>query len=471
MAWDLTQTTLRPFFSSEAMAQIFSDKARIQAMLDVEAALARMQAGLGIIPEDAAAAIAEAAWAEHFDIPALAEEVLKGGNLAIPLVKALTDVVAASHAEEARWVHWGATSQDIIDTGLVLQMREALTLLDEQIDAAGDRLAALASAHAETPMVARSLMQQAVPTTLGLRIAGWLSALTRAKLTLAGLRPRVLVLQFGGAAGNLASLAPLGPKLAQALAEELGLGLPDLPWHTQRDRIAETGAHLAILLGILGKIGGDLAAMSQSEIGEFREASGEGRGGSSAMPHKANPVGCGRVIAAAARGPSLAATLIAVMGQEHERGLGTWHAEWEVLPDLFRLASAALEAALAVIAEGEFDVVRLRANLETTGGLVMAEAVSIALGRMTGKAAAHKLVEEAARRSLAEKRPLKEVLAGMPEVGAHFTTAELDALFAPESHLGAAAEFTGRAVDAWRLTRRAKDTDIALFREGADGRN
>jgi 3-carboxy-cis,cis-muconate cycloisomerase len=471
MAWDLTQATLRPFFSSEAMAQIFSDKARLQAMLDVEAALARIQAGLGIIPEAAATAIAEAAWAEHFDIPALAEEALKGGNLAIPLVKALTAAVAASHAEQAGWVHWGATSQDIIDSGLVLQMREALTLLDEQIDGAGDRLAALAAEHAETPMVARSLMQQAVPTTLGLRMAGWLSALTRAKQTLAGLRPRVLVLQFGGAAGNLASLAPLGPQLAEALADELGLGLPDLPWHTQRDRIAETGAHLAILLGILGKIGCDLASMSQTEIGEFREASGEGRGGSSAMPHKANPIGCGRIIAAAVRAPGLAATLIAVMDQEHERGLGTWHAEWEVLPELFRLASAALEAALTVVAEGEFDVARMRANLETSGGLVMAEAVSIALGRKTGKASAHKLVEEAARRSLAERRPLKEVLASMPEVAAHLGSAELGALFAPERHLGAAAEFTGRAVDAWRLTKRAREAVTTMFQEGADGRN
>ena len=298
------------------------------------------------MPEAAAAAIAEAAWTDQFDADELSEGMLKSGSLAIPLVKALTGVVAATDEEAARWVHWGATSQDIIDTGTVLQMREAMTLLDEQIDVVADRLAALAQARIATPMVARSLMTHAVPTTLGLKIAGWLSALTRAgKLALTGARPRILALQFGGAGGNLAALAPHGMALSAALAEELGLAEPELPWHSQRDRIAEIGAVLAILTGNLGKMGRDLALMAQTEVGEFSEPSGDGRGGSSAMPHKANPVGCGRMIAAAKRAPGLAAALLGGMDQEHERGLGGWHAEWEVLPDLFHLASAALEAA------------------------------------------------------------------------------------------------------------------------------
>jgi 3-carboxy-cis,cis-muconate cycloisomerase len=454
MSWDVSQSTLRRFFSTEAMAHVFSDRARIQAMLDVEAALARAQASLGIVPEAAAAAIAEAAWTDQFDADELSEGMLKSGSLAIPLAKALTRVVAATDEEAARWVHWGATSQDIIDTGTVLQMREAMTLLDEQIDVVADRLAALAQAHIATPMVARSLMTHAVPTTLGLKIAGWLSALTRSKLVLTGARPRILALQFGGAGGNLAALAPHGMALSAALAEELGLAEPELPWHSQRDRIAEIGAILAILTGNLGKMGRDLALMAQTEVGEFREPSGDGRGGSSAMPHKANPIGCGRMIAAAKRAPGLAAALLGGMDQEHERGLGGWHAEWEVLPDLFHLASAALEAAGSLATEGHFDVDRMRLNLGMTGGLVMAEAVSIALGRKLGKAAAHRLIEAASRQAVAEGRPLKDCLAGASEIAAHFTEPDFAALFVAENHLGAASTFTNRAVDAWRSQKK-----------------
>jgi 3-carboxy-cis,cis-muconate cycloisomerase len=432
------------------MALTFSDRARIQAMLNVEAALARAQAASGLIPAEAAPVIADAARAEAFDLDQLGRAVLKGGNPAIPLVKALTAQVAARDEQAARWVHWGATSQDIIDTGLVLQMRRALALIEAQLDRLGDRLALLAEAHSETPIIARTLMQQAIPTTLGLKVAGWLSAITRSRQSLDAISPRVLVLQFGGAAGNLASLAPDGIRLSAALAEELGLTLPDLPWHGQRDRIAEMGAALAVLLGSLGKLAHDLALMAQTEIGEFSEPSGDGRGGSSAMPHKANPVACARIIAASKRAPGLAATLLAAMDQEHERGLGGWQAEWEVLPDLFRLASAALEAANFIAEKGCFDIGRMRANLALTSGLVMAEAISTALGRKIGKAAAHRLMERAARAAVEAKRPLRVCLDADPEIAPHFNPAELDALFMPENHIGAAPEFTGRAVAAWR---------------------
>jgi 3-carboxy-cis,cis-muconate cycloisomerase len=450
MSWARSSATLGPFFSSEAMAGIFSDRSRVHAMLDVEAALARAEAACGIIPAAAAEPIALAAKAENFDLEALATEVLKGGNLAIPLVKALTAQVAADNQEAARWVHWGATSQDIIDTGLVLQMREAIALVAEQLDTLGDRLAALAEDHAETPIVARSLMIQAIPTTLGCKIGGWLSALTRARQSLLACKEKGLALQFGGAGGNLAALAPDGLVLSQALAKELGLALPEMPWHSARDRIADMGCALAVLLGSLAKMARDLSLMAQTEVGEFAEPSGEGRGGSSALPHKANPVACARIIAAASRAPGLAATLIGTMDQEHERGLGGWHAEWEVLPELFRLASAGLESASFVAREGRFDTERMRANLEMTSGLVMAEAASVALGRKIGKAAAHKLIERAARQAVAEKRPLRACLETDPEVSTHFTPDELDALFTPENHLGAAPEFAKRAVASWR---------------------
>jgi 3-carboxy-cis,cis-muconate cycloisomerase len=450
MSWPASDAVFGPFFSSEAMAQTFCDAARIQAMLDVEAALARVQAAAGLIPREAAPVIAGAARAEAFDLDQLGQAVLAGGNPAIPLVKALTARVAARDEQAARWVHWGATSQEIIDTGLVLQMRGALALIAAELDSLGDRLALLAEAHAETPIIARTLMQQAIPTTLGLKFAGWLSALTRSRQSLDALGPRVLVLQFGGAAGNLASLAPDGIGLSAALAEELGLALPDLPWHGQRDRIAEMGAALAVLLGSLGKLARDLALMAQTEIGEFCEPSGDRRGGSSAMPHKANPVACARIIAASKRAPGLAATLLAAMDQEHERGLGGWQAEWEVLPDLFRLTSAALEAANFIAEKGRFDIGRMRANLALTSGLVMAEAVATALGRKIGKPAAQRVMQRAARLAVEQRRSLRDCLEADPEIAPHFSPAELEALFMPENHIGAAPDLTRRAVAAWR---------------------
>jgi 3-carboxy-cis,cis-muconate cycloisomerase len=461
MSWPQSSTALGPFFSSETMARSFSDEARIQAMLDVEAALAWAQAACELIPEEAAVAIDEAASADNFDIGKIGGEALSTGNLAIPLVKALTALVAESDQEAARWVHWGATSQDIIDTGLVLQIRTALTLIADQIEQCGRRLATLVDRHAETPIVARTLMQQAVPTALGLKVAGWLSALMRAEESLRACAEKTLVLQFGGAAGNLASFGADGMKLSEALAGELGLTLPDLPWHAQRDRIAELGCTLAVLLGGLSKMAGDLALMAQTEIGEFSEPADGERGGSSAMPHKANPVACARIIAAAKRAPGLAATLLSAMDQEHERGLGGWHAEWDVLPELFRLASAALEAACYVAEHGRFDTDRMRANLDATSGLVMAEAVSMALAAKLGKAAAHKAVGRAARRAAAEKLHLRACLAEDAEIAPHLDDAELDQLFAPENHLGAAPELARRVAAAWRRRIEPEPTENA----------
>ncbi len=450
MSWPSSFATLGPFFSTEAMAAIFSDRARIQAMLDVEAALARAEAACGIIPQTAVPAICAAADADRFDLDALGREALNSGNLAVPLVKQLTARVAGSDAEAARWVHWGSTSQDIVDTGLVLQMRLGFHLIDDQLVRLCDRLADLAEAHAATPMIARTLMQQATPSSFGLKAAGWLSACNRALHRQREVAPRVLVLQCGGAAGNLAALHPDGPKLADALAADLGLAVPDLPWHSQRDRIAETGCALAITISSLGKFARDLALMAQTEIGEVREPAGEGRGGSSAMPHKTNPVACARIIAIAHRAPGLAATLLAAMDQEHERGLGGWQSEWEVLPDLFLLTAGALDAGLLLAEQGAFDTDRMRVNLHMTSGLVMAEAAAISLGRKIGNSDAHRLMARASRISASEKKPLRDCLTADPELRVHFSAAELDTLFTPENHLGAAPELIARAVAAYR---------------------
>jgi 3-carboxy-cis,cis-muconate cycloisomerase len=454
MAWPQSGALLGPLFSTEAMAEIFSDAGRLQAMLDVEAALARAEAACGVVPATAAEAIGAACRAELFDADALGRAAVGGGNLAIPLVKALTAKVAERDADAARWVHWGATSQDIIDTGLVLQLRKALPLLAADLTGLCDALAAIAEKHAGTPLTARTLLQQAVPTTLGAKAAGWLTGISHAQDRLASAGQTALTLQFGGAAGTLAALGDKGWGVATALAGHLDLALPPLPWHGQRERIADLGCTLAVLIGSLGKFARDLALMAQTEIAEFAEPGGEGKGGSSAMPHKANPVGCARILAAARRAPGLAATLIAAMDQEHERALGGWHAEWEALPELFQLAAMAASVARDLAEGGAFDTARMRANLDVTSGLIMAEAVTVALGAKLGKSAAQNLLEQAARRTRAEKLSLRDALAQEADIARNITPSELDMLLTPENYLGAAPEMARTAAERYRAQRR-----------------
>jgi 3-carboxy-cis,cis-muconate cycloisomerase len=445
-----TGDLLLPLLGSREVAAIFADHGRLQAMLDVEAALAAAEAAVGVIPAAAAAAIAAACRAERIDRTGFADDAAKAGNLAIPLVKRLTAVVAAADAEAARFVHWGATSQDVIDTALVLQLRAALAAIDADLGRLADGLAALAAAHRRTPAIGRTWLQHALPITFGLKAAGWLDAVERHRARLAELRPRLLVLQFGGAAGTLASLGPRGLEVAGALARALDLGLPALPWHGQRDRIAELGAWLGLVVGTLGKLARDLSLLMQTEVGEAFEPAGEGRGGSSTMPHKRNPVIAASVLAAAARAPGLVATLMAAMVQEHERGLGGWHAEWVALPELAILAAGALAASAELIAGLEVDVVRMRANVELTHGLVMAEAVMMALGATLGRLEAHHLVEAASKRAVAERRHLRAVLGDDPAVTQHLDDAALDRLFDPLHYLGVAEALIDRALAARR---------------------
>jgi 3-carboxy-cis,cis-muconate cycloisomerase len=457
MTWPSSGTLLGPLFSTEVMAAAFSDTARLQAMLDVEAALARAEAACGVIPAGAGDAIAAVCKAEFFDLESLGRAAVGGGNLAIPLVKALTAKVAERTPEAARWVHWGATSQDIIDTGLVLQVRAALPSIAADLDALCAALANLADSHAETPLAGRTLMQQAVPTTLGARAAGWVSGIQHSRERLASAGRAAQALQFGGAAGTLAALHDKGTAVAAALAHELGLALPDLPWHAQRERIADLGCALALLTGSLGKFARDLALMAQTEIGEFSEAAGDGKGGSSAMPHKTNPVGCARILAASRRAPGLAATLLAAMDQEHERALGGWHAEWQALPELFGLAAMAAATAAELARHGEFHLEAMRDNLRATSGLIMAEAVTVALGERIGKSTAQSLLENAARRAKAERLSLAQALAAEPAVTAQLSAADLDKLLEPANYLGAAREMARRAAKQYRTRKGRSD--------------
>ena len=433
-------------FSSEGMQRLFSDRNTIQRLLDVEAALARALAVEDVIPQSAVAAIVGACKADLIDADTLAKSVSSAGNLAIPLVKQLTAVVARTDAEAARYVHWGATSQDVIDSGRVLQLRDALDLITTDLAELADTLASLAHQHRATIMMGRTWMQHAQPTTLGLKIAGWLDAIMRHQDRLQELRTRVCVLQFGGATGTLASLGHSGLTVATALAKDLSLALPAVPWHTHRDRMGEVATTFGLLTGTLGKIARDIALHAQTEIAELAEPLAQGRGGSSTMPHKRNPVACSAVLACAVRVPALVSTMLTAMVQEQERALGGWQAEWETLPEIASLTSAALNQLREVMSGLAVDAARMRSNIEITQGLAMAEAVSLALAQHVGRAVAHELIEAACHQAVDSGRSLLEVLKSDPRMPQEFSSSRIEALFDPAHYLGEAPEFVERVL-------------------------
>jgi 3-carboxy-cis,cis-muconate cycloisomerase len=427
---------LAPMLSSAAMRAVCDDVACLQHMLDFEAALARAEAATGVIPASAAEPIARACTAGSFDLAALAEAATRSGNLAIPLVKALTAGVARADADAARYVHWGATSQDVIDTATMLTLRAGIEALLGDIDRAIAGFAGLAKQHRDTAVVARTWLQHALPMPFGLKLAEYAAALHRSRRRLRRLRSEGLALQFGGAAGTLAALGDKGILVAERLAQELELPLPEAPWHTHRDRIAEAASVFAIVAGTCGKIARDVQLMMQTDVAEAFEPSGEGRGGSSTMPHKRNPVAAASALAAATMAPNLAATIFAAQVQDHERSAGPWHAEWPTLPMLLLVTSGAL-AATVDIAEGlEVDAARMRLNLDATHGLIMAEAVTFALAEKIGKSEAHHLVEAASKKAVAEKKHLRDVLAGDSKITAHLGADKLTQLFEPMAYQG-----------------------------------
>jgi 3-carboxy-cis,cis-muconate cycloisomerase len=425
-----------PMLSSAAMRAVCDDVTTIQHMLDFEAALARAEAATGVIPASAVEPIAKACKTESFDIAALAEAATRSGNLAIPLVKALTANVAKADAEAARYVHWGATSQDVIDTAAMLSLRAGIDALLVDLDRAIAGFAALARKHRNTAVVARTWLQHALPMPFGLKLAEYAAALHRSKLRLKRLRAETLALQFGGAAGTLAALGDKGLAVSEALARELKLPLPEAPWHTHRDRIAEAASVFAIISGSCGKIARDVSLMMQTDVGEAFEPAGAGRGGSSTMPHKRNPVAAARALGAATMAPNLAATIFAAQVQDHERSAGPWHAEWPTLPALMLVTSGAL-AAIVDLAEGlEVDAARMRANLDTTHGLIMAEAVTFALAEKIGKSDAHHLMEAASKKAVADQKHLRDVLTSDSKVAAHLDAKQIAALFEPMAYQG-----------------------------------
>jgi 3-carboxy-cis,cis-muconate cycloisomerase len=437
-----------PLFTTDAMREVFSDRQRLQGMLDFEGALARALASAGIAPRNAVEPIESQCHAELFDMESLARAAALSGNVAIPMVKALAQFVAKSDPQAATFVHWGATSQDAIDTGLVLQVRAAFDLLDRDLAHLADALARLAEAHKSTLVAGRTWLQQGPPVTLGLKAAGWLATIERHRERLRDSRKQALALQFGGAVGTLAALEGRGSAVAASLARDLRLELPELPWHAHRDRLAEVAASLGLLTGSLGKMARDISLMSQTEIDEVAEPSGPGRGGSSTMPHKRNPVGSAIILAAAVRVPALVSTMLTAMVQEHERGLGGWHAEWETLPEIFRLVAGALAHMREVIDGLEVHADKMLRNAKATRGLVLAEAVAFALRKRLGKEKSHQIVEEAARRASEDGRDFADVLLSYAEVRGQFSAAEISRLLDPAHYLGSAAEMIDNVLSA-----------------------
>lgn len=438
------------FASTPEMEAVFGTPAHLQAMLDVEAALARAAAKAGLIGPEHAEAIAATCRAGPFDAEAIATAGARAGTPVIPLVEALTERVAAASPAAASFVHLGATSQDIVDTALVLQIRRASDILSAGLDRLRAAAARLAAEHAETVLLGRTLLQPGPPVTFGLKAAGWLAALDRCAERFARSRREAEILQFGGAVGTLSALGPNGLTVAEALAAELRLALPPTPWHTLRDAQAALVCDVAILVGVLGKVATDVAFLMQWEVGEAAEPGGSGRGGSSAMPHKRNPTACMLVRAAALRVPGLVATVLSALPQEHERAAGAWQAEWSTVPEIFEAAGGAVANAVEILEGLRVFPEAMARNLDRIGGLVQAEHVAVALSATMGRSEARALVEDAVARSLDGGRPLREILAATPAVAEQLEPGTLGALLDPGASLGAAPHFIRRALAAHR---------------------
>lgn len=381
--------------SAAATAEAFSDTATLRHMLRFEAALAEATAAAGLIPKRAAKTIVAACDASLYDATPLAAAARRTATLTVPVVKALTEEVTKRDVQAAEYVHWGATSQDVIDTAMVLQLGEALPPLLKSLDGIVGSFAKLAKKHRATPMLGRTLLQPATPLALGQKIAGWASDIDRARRRLAESFAETQVLQFGGASGSLTALGREAEPVMKSMAQALKLALPAAPWFTQRVRVAALAQDTALAVGALAKVARDISLMMQIEVGEAAEPSGPGRGGSSTMPHKRNPVGAALVLAAAARAPMLAATIVAAMPQEHERALGGWQAEWPTLAALIEALGSAVEAMEEVASGLSIDTDALQANMDAAEAAVFAERATFLLAKKMGKKKAHAVVEAA----------------------------------------------------------------------------
>jgi 3-carboxy-cis,cis-muconate cycloisomerase len=431
----------------------FTPLARVQAMLDVEVALAEALAEVGEIPASSVPPIRAASRAEQYDLDRLNDDAAAAGNILIPLVQELARRVASIDAVAAGHVHWGATSQDVMDTALLLQLRAAIGDIARALTRSADAAAVLAERHAATPMAGRTWLQQATPTTFGAKAATWLDAIARARLRLTTAMEAALEVQFGGATGTLSSLGSAGQAAAKGLAARLHLRVPDIPWHTERGRIVNVACALGMTCGSLGKIGRDIALLSQTEVGEVREPSSSGRGASSSMPHKRNPVASAVAAAAAVQAPGLVATMLSAMPQEHERALGGWQAEWETLPALAVLTSRSARAIADALPDLVVDEARMRANLDAAGGIARAEGLVTALASRLGRTTAMAMVASVCQRAMADGQPLHEVAAGDPHIREHLSAEQIASALDPAGFAGETRTFIDRVLQQWQRER------------------
>ena len=434
------------FAHGETVALV-SDRAFVDAMVEVEVALLAALADLGLAPAQAARELADAVASGRLEID-LAELGRGTGEQGTPIPALLRALRRQLPDSASAHLHKGVTSQDVIDTAMMLVASRGLDAALADLGGAADACSELVERWRASIVPGRTLLQQALPVTFGLKAAGWLSGLDGARAELAGVRARELAVQFGGAVGTLASLGDRGLDVAEGLAARLGLPAPALPWHTIRLRPARLAAACGAALGVLGKIGRDVVLLAQTEVAEVVEGGGAGRGGSSTMPHKRNPVGAVGLIACAQRGPGLVATMLAAMPQEHERAAGAWQAEWETLLELLRLTGSAAAIARELLAGLEPDSERMRADMDLSGGLVMSESVVAALETSLGRADAQAVVEQAARRSVESGRGFREVLLELPQVADALGADGLDAALDPAGYLGVTAALIDRALAA-----------------------
>src|SRR6184192_1319984 len=449
----IDSTVFRHIFSSEPMRRVFSDEHRVQCYLDIEAALARVQARLGLIPQRAADEITARCTLDIIDMAKLKSQTELIGYPVLPVVQQL---VTACADNLGQYSHWGATTQDITDTATILQIREALSLVEDDLSAISGHLANLARRYRDTPMAGRSNLQQAVPITFGYKVATWLAAIERHRQRLAELRPRVLVGEFGGAAGTLASLGADGLDVQEGLMAELGLGQPEIAWHTARDRIAEVGCFLGLVTGTLGKIATDVKLLMQTEVGEVFEPYAKDRGSSSTMPQKRNPISCNYIHACVAMVRQLVAALLDAMVEDHERSTGPWEIEWIAVPEIFLLTAGALQQARSLVAGLEVDEERMHANLEITGGQISTEAVMMGLASSLGRQRAHDLVYDISRQASVSGRPLLDLLAENEEIVASLDRAALAKLLDPAEYLGLSGEMVDRVLERLASTESHK---------------
>jgi 3-carboxy-cis,cis-muconate cycloisomerase len=430
-------------FGTQAMREVWSDENRTRKYLDIEAALARVQARLGIIPQEAADEIVRNCRLERIDMAKLAARTQAVGYPVLPVV---SQIVANCRDDLGQWCHWGATTQDITDTATVLQMREGLAIVEAELQKLSASLAQLAKRHRDTPMVGRSNLQQATPVTFGYKMAAILAGVERHRERLRELKPRVLMGEFAGASGTLASLEKGALETQAGLMQELGLAQPPIAWHTMRDTIAEAGCFLGLVTATLGKIAMDVKLLMQTEVAEVYEPFAHGRGSSSTMPQKRNPISCLYIHACAGVVRQQVAALLDANVADHERSTGPWEIEWIVLPEIFVLSAGALHQANFIMAGLEVDAKRMRANLDLTHGLVVSEAVMMGLAPALGRERAHDLVYDLCRDAIKQERPLLDLLAGNPEITKHADRRRLAELCDPANYLGLSGVMVDRVL-------------------------